>query len=208
MWRGEETSLSNSLSRHLGLLMLGTALVVYLGSVPPHTQMLLIHGHLQQLLVERGVAVRWEVPHPLSLYDYSTTDEGSHGYTYELLSACVLPFLCDKLTLIKWIAMGYNLPQLVQATLLLLSWKRWPLAFDKDRVALRMLRDHIGDSLVVLDWSSKVPPPPPLLQRLEHAMIAGEPVLLENVGPALDPVLQPVMVLARTRNNNAGNSNK
>ncbi|KAL5499629.1 hypothetical protein EMCRGX_G011081 [Ephydatia muelleri] len=183
VWRGEETSLSNSLSRHLGLLMLGTAL---------------------QLLVERGVAVRWEVPHPLSLYDYSTTDEGSHGYTYELLSACVLPFLCDKLTLVKWIAMGYNLPQLVQATLLLLSWKRWPLAFDKDRVALRMLRDHIGDSLVVLDWSSKVPPPPPLLQRLEHAMIAGEPVLLENVGPALDPVLQPVMVLARTRNNNAG----
>lgn len=202
--------MSNSLSSgHLGLLILATALAVYLGSVPPHTQMVLVQEHLQQLLEERGVVVQWEMPHTLALYNYSTPEEGNsdhtHCHTYSQFSACMLPFLCDKLTLVKWVTMGYNLSQLVQATLLLLSWKYWPLAFDRDHVALQMLRDHVGDSLVVLDWSSRTPP---LLQRLEHALTAGEPVLVENVGPALDPALQPVMLLARTRNSSTSKRNK
>ena len=113
----------------------------------------------------------------------------------------MLPFICDELTLVKWVAKGYSLPQLVHATLLLSSWKRWPLAFDVNHVVEGMLSEHVGDSLVVLDWSSKVSA---LLPLLEHALTSGEPVLIKNMGPALDPALQSVMELGRTRDTQGG----
>lgn len=202
LWKEEEVCLSNCLHDHLGLLILGTALATYLGSVPPHVQMILVNAHLQHLLIERGVALQWKVPHPLTFYDYSAPEEGKDGgCTYSQFSACVLPLLCDELTLVKWVAMGYNLSQLVHATLLLSSWKRWPLAFDTNQIVVSMLGEHIGDRLVVLDWSSRAPT---LLPRLEHAMTAGEPVLIKNIGPMLDPALQSVMELGRTRDTRGG----
>ncbi|CAK0908163.1 unnamed protein product, partial [Prorocentrum cordatum] len=83
---------------------------------------------------------------------------------------------------------------------LILQWsRRWPLMIDPQLQANNWVRKMNAEQLKVVRLSQ-----PNYARELEISISLGKPVLLENVGEALDPLLEPLLQKAVFK---AGNVN-
>ena len=80
----------------------------------------------------------------------------------------------------------------IDNAIMLFTSRRWPLCIDPQRQANRWIRLLEGPAgLKVVRLSS-----PNFLRTIENAVSFGTPVLIENVGESLDPVLEPLLTRA------------
>ncbi|XP_032695992.1 dynein heavy chain 9, axonemal [Lontra canadensis] len=71
---------------------------------------------------------------------------------------------------------------------ILLSCERWPLAVDPQLQGVKWIKNRYGENLRVTQIGQKG-----YLQTLEHALEAGDVVLIENLEESIDPVLGPLL---------------
>ncbi|XP_057572498.1 dynein axonemal heavy chain 9 [Hippopotamus amphibius kiboko] len=71
---------------------------------------------------------------------------------------------------------------------ILLSCERWPLMVDPQLQGIKWIKNKYGEDLRVTQVGRKG-----YLQTIEHALEAGEVVLIENLEESIDPVLGPLL---------------
>lgn len=76
----------------------------------------------------------------------------------------------------------------IDNALVLSKSRRWPLMIDPQIQANKWVRNSKGESLKVMRLST-----PNYARILEIAIANGEPVLIENIGETLDPLLEPLL---------------
>nr|CCC93687.1 unnamed protein product [Trypanosoma congolense IL3000] len=76
----------------------------------------------------------------------------------------------------------------VENAIILSNARRWPLMIDPQTQANKWIRQTYPEDLEILKPTQK-----DLVKRIEYAVRAGRPVLLENVGESLDASLAPLL---------------
>jgi dynein heavy chain, axonemal len=71
---------------------------------------------------------------------------------------------------------------------ILTNSQRWPLMIDPQLQGLKWVKAKYGDDLLVLRLSQRG-----YLDLLESAISSGATVLIENLGEAVDAVLEPLL---------------
>ncbi len=193
----------------LGGLAVTVAISVYLGAVPPSTQVEVVNRDLLPALEERGVHLKWRSASALleliskhvvdqqSFGEQSSGAEAEHLSSYYHLCLGVLPHLVAESLTDQWLAMGYTLPNLVALGMVTSSWNRWTLIHDRDGAAAAWIKQSRGEDLVLLDACDRSAR---FFLSLENAFLNGRPVLIENMTGELDPALQPLVELGHSWN--------
>ncbi|XP_063845652.1 dynein axonemal heavy chain 7-like isoform X5 [Scylla paramamosain] len=106
----------------------------------------------------------------------------------EFLLASVLG---DPLTIRDWTLNGLPTdPFSIDNGVIISNTTRWPLLIDPQGQANKWIRNMEKDnSLQVVKLSD-----PDFIRTLENCIQFGQPVLLENVGEELDPILEPLLL--------------
>ncbi|KAM7067437.1 dynein axonemal heavy chain 9 [Molossus nigricans] len=71
---------------------------------------------------------------------------------------------------------------------ILINCERWPLMVDPQLQGIKWIKNRYGEDLRVTQIGQKG-----YLQTIEHALEAGDTVLIENLEESLDPVLGPLL---------------
>ncbi|KAK6960679.1 dynein heavy chain 6 axonemal, partial [Biomphalaria glabrata] len=78
----------------------------------------------------------------------------------------------------------------IENAVLVTKGRRWPLMIDPQEQANRWIRNREAlNKLKIIKLSNSN-----FLRTLDACIIAGLPVLMEDVGEALDPALEPVLL--------------
>jgi len=78
----------------------------------------------------------------------------------------------------------------VENAIIIIKTRRWPLCIDPQGQANKWIKNmEKTKKLVIIKLSDES-----FLRTLENSIQFGKPVLLENVGQALDPVLTPILL--------------
>jgi len=106
----------------------------------------------------------------------------------------------DEVQIRQWVISKLPNDQVSIENALILQWsRRWPLMIDPQLQANNWVRKMNAEQLKVVRLSQ-----PNYARELEISISLGKPVLLENVGEALDPLLEPLLQKAVFK---AGNVN-
>eukprot|EP00929_Paragymnodinium_shiwhaense_P038462 TRINITY_DN20312_c0_g2_i4.p1 TRINITY_DN20312_c0_g2~~TRINITY_DN20312_c0_g2_i4.p1 ORF type:complete len:4213 (-),score=1296.02 TRINITY_DN20312_c0_g2_i4:279-12917(-) len=76
----------------------------------------------------------------------------------------------------------------IENALILARSRRWPLMIDPQMQANQWIRKSYGDSLIIVRLTQAM-----YAKILETAITQGKPVLMENVGEVMDPLLDPLL---------------
>ena len=77
----------------------------------------------------------------------------------------------------------------VENAIMLERSNRWPLMIDPQGQANKWIKKTYGETLKVVKLNQAT-----FARTIENAIPFGTPVLIENVGEVLDPVLEPVLL--------------
>ncbi|KAK8888098.1 hypothetical protein M9Y10_039159 [Tritrichomonas musculus] len=90
----------------------------------------------------------------------------------------------------EWIVKGLpnDTHSIENALIIHSSENTFPLLIDPQLSGTKWLRSEIGEQLVVLRFDQS-----DFLQRIKSAVAFGVPVLIENVGLKLDPLIEPIL---------------
>ena len=98
----------------------------------------------------------------------------------------------DEVTIRQWVIDRLPNDQVsIENALILSRSRRWPLMIDPQLQANYWIRKKSGSNLKVIRLSQAN-----YARDLEVAITYGKPVLLENIGEALDPLLEPLLLKA------------
>ena len=165
-WEDQLNTATHALSQSLGSLALSLCIPVYLASIPPHTQLDLVHSVLLPLLRERGVPVVWggEQLAVGSFCEPATTNSDTltssdaptlFPSSYPALCRSVLPQLAPPTFTAQWLEKACSLPAVLLMSLAALSWHRSVLLYDPDSSASSWLRQWKGEELMVVDYRER-----------------------------------------------------
>ncbi|KAG7469714.1 hypothetical protein MATL_G00131760 [Megalops atlanticus] len=97
--------------------------------------------------------------------------------------------LTDDATLAAWNNEGLPSDRMsTENAAILANCERWPLLIDPQQQGIKWVRNHFGPDLKVVKLGQKG-----YLVTIEHALAAGETVLIENLEETVDPVLDPLL---------------
>ncbi|XP_042314347.1 dynein axonemal heavy chain 11-like [Sceloporus undulatus] len=97
--------------------------------------------------------------------------------------------LTDDATIAKWNNEGLPSDTMsVQNATILTNCERWPLLIDPQHQGIKWIKNRYGSDLKVIHLSQKG-----YIDVIEEAVIAGDPVLIENLEETIDPVLDPLL---------------
>ncbi|XP_016077900.1 PREDICTED: dynein heavy chain 9, axonemal [Miniopterus natalensis] len=100
-----------------------------------------------------------------------------------------LRMLTDDADVAAWQNEGLPADRMsVENATILLSCERWPLMVDPQLQGIKWVKNKYGEDLRVTQMGQKG-----CLQTIEHALEAGDVVLIENLEESLDPVLGPLL---------------
>ncbi|XP_011309286.1 dynein heavy chain 2, axonemal [Fopius arisanus] len=102
----------------------------------------------------------------------------------------IAAFLSDSTTIREWNIQGLPSDSFSTENGIIISLAiRWPLIIDPQCQAVKWIKNmEFGNGLQVIDFGSL-----DFVATLERSLLLGTPVLLENVGETLDPVLNPIL---------------
>ncbi|XP_018092353.2 dynein heavy chain 11, axonemal-like [Xenopus laevis] len=132
----------------------------------------------------------------------------SKKYRYELVEHLWMPFLrcqkypipmtegldpismlTDDATIAKWNNEGLPSDSMsIQNGTILTNCERWPLMIDPQLQGIKWLKSRYGSRLKVIHLSQKG-----YVDEIEQAVVAGDPVLIENLEETIDPVLDALL---------------
>ena len=100
-----------------------------------------------------------------------------------------LSILCDDAMIATWNNEGLPTDRTsIENAVTLVNAQRWPLLIDPQLQGVEWIKKREGDNLRIVRIGAKG-----YLDIVEKAVSAGDPVLLENIGEQLDPVLDPLI---------------
>lgn len=100
-----------------------------------------------------------------------------------------LTLLTDDTTIALWQNEGLPSDRMsIENATILSNSDRWPLMIDPQLQGVKWIKQKYGDALKVIRIGSKG-----YLDIIEHALITGENVLIENIDDHLDPVLDSLI---------------
>ena len=90
----------------------------------------------------------------------------------------------------EWIVKGLpnDTHSIENALIINSSENSFPLLIDPQLSGTKWLRSEIGEDLIVIRFDQ-----PDFIQRIKSAVAFGVPVLIENVGLKLDPLIEPIL---------------
>ncbi|XP_068978772.1 dynein axonemal heavy chain 2 [Bombus flavifrons] len=102
----------------------------------------------------------------------------------------VKQFLADPAVIRDWNMQGLPSDDFsTENGIIVVRGTRWPLVIDPQCQAVKWLKNmEAKNSLKVIDFGQ-----PDFVRVLEYAIQYGKPVLLENIGETIDPVLNPIL---------------
>ncbi|KAM4697873.1 dynein axonemal heavy chain 11-like [Rhinophrynus dorsalis] len=132
----------------------------------------------------------------------------SKKYRYELVEHLWMPFLrsqkipipmtegldpismlTDDATIAEWNNEGLPSDTMsIQNGTILANCERWPLMIDPQLQGIKWIKSRYGSRLKVIHLGQKG-----YVDVIEQAVVAGDPVLIENLEETIDPVLDPVL---------------
>lgn len=96
----------------------------------------------------------------------------------------------DDVQILKWGSEGLPSDDLsVQNGVLITGKNKWPLVIDPQLQASRWIKEKEKEKKLIITSLNDTD----LMKHLETAVSSGTPLLIENVGEALDPSLQPIL---------------
>ncbi|KAM8934084.1 dynein axonemal heavy chain 11-like [Pelodytes ibericus] len=132
----------------------------------------------------------------------------SKKYRYELVEHLWMPYLAsqkfpipmteglnpismltDDATIARWNNEGLPSDTMsIQNGTILTNCERWPLMIDPQLQGIKWIKSRYGSRLKVIHLGQKG-----YVDIIEQAVVAGDPVLIENLGEMIDPVLDPLL---------------
>ncbi|CAB3368449.1 Hypothetical predicted protein [Cloeon dipterum] len=101
----------------------------------------------------------------------------------------LLSLLTDDAQVARWNNEGLPSDRMsTENATILENSDRWPLMIDPQLQGVKWIKQKFGDELQVIRLGHKG-----ALEVIEKAISAGHTVLLENIGEAVDPVLEPLL---------------
>ncbi|XP_074107880.1 dynein heavy chain 2, axonemal kl-2 [Cotesia typhae] len=100
-------------------------------------------------------------------------------------------FLSNPTTIREWNIQGLPSDEFnTENGIIITQSTRWPLVIDPQCQAVKWIKNmEATNSLRVIDFASR-----DFIKVLEQALQFGEPVLLQNIGEHVDPILNPVLL--------------
>ncbi|KAG8443036.1 hypothetical protein GDO86_011741 [Hymenochirus boettgeri] len=100
-----------------------------------------------------------------------------------------IAMLTDDATIAFWNNEGLPSDRMsTENATILLNCERWPLIIDPQQQGIKWIKNKYGTALKVISLGQKG-----YLQTIETALASGDTVLVENLGEAVDPVLDPLL---------------
>nr|XP_023509289.1 dynein heavy chain 9, axonemal isoform X11 [Equus caballus] len=100
-----------------------------------------------------------------------------------------LRMLTDDADVAAWQNEGLPADRMsVENATILINCERWPLMVDPQLQGIKWIKNKYGEDLQVTQIGQKG-----YLQTIEHALEAGDVVLIENLEESIDPVLGPLL---------------
>ncbi|XP_033023836.1 dynein heavy chain 11, axonemal-like [Lacerta agilis] len=100
-----------------------------------------------------------------------------------------ISMLTDDATIAKWNNEGLPSDTMsTQNATILTNCERWPLLIDPQHQGIKWIKSRYGSDLKVIHLSQKG-----YVDVIEEAIVAGDPVLIENLEETIDPVLDPLL---------------
>ncbi|ELW52442.1 Dynein heavy chain 9, axonemal [Tupaia chinensis] len=100
-----------------------------------------------------------------------------------------LRMLTDDADVAAWQNEGLPADRMsIENATILINCERWPLLVDPQLQGVKWIKNKYGESLRVTQIGQKG-----YLQTIEHALEAGDVVLIENLEESVDPVLGPLL---------------
>ncbi|XP_053327234.1 dynein axonemal heavy chain 11-like [Spea bombifrons] len=97
--------------------------------------------------------------------------------------------LTDDATIAKWNNEGLPSDTMsIQNGTILTNCERWPLMIDPQLQGIKWIKSRYGSRLKVVNLGQKG-----YVDIIEQAVVAGDPVLIENLEEIIDPVLDPLL---------------
>lgn len=157
-WDERLNTAAHALAQGLGSLAVSVCVPAYLASVPPHTQLNIVHSIILPLLRERGMPLVWS-SEQLAMGSFCQPvierDSTSFPSSYPALCQAVLPQLSPATFTTKWLEQAYSLPTVLSMSLAALSWHRSVLLHDPEAFASRWLKEWKGEELMVVDYRER-----------------------------------------------------
>ncbi|XP_063992490.1 dynein axonemal heavy chain 2 [Diachasmimorpha longicaudata] len=102
----------------------------------------------------------------------------------------ITEFMSDSTTIREWNIQGLPSDNFSTENGIIITHAiRWPLVIDPQCQAVKWIKNmELENGLEVIDFGSH-----DFVRTLERSLQSGKPVLLENVGETLDPVLNPIL---------------
>ena len=164
-WDEQLNTATHALVQGLASLAISVCIPVYLASVPPHTQLDIVHSVIVPLLKERGLPLVWDSERlaigsffqPSTDRDASSTDNALTSFpsSYPALCQAVLPRLAPPIFTTRWLEQAYSVPAVLSMSLAALSWHRAALIHDPEDLAGRWLREWKGEELMIVDYRER-----------------------------------------------------
>uniref|UniRef100_A0A2K6EEB1 Dynein axonemal heavy chain 9 n=1 Tax=Propithecus coquereli TaxID=379532 RepID=A0A2K6EEB1_PROCO len=100
-----------------------------------------------------------------------------------------LRMLTDDADVAAWQNQGLPADRMsMENAAILINCERWPLMVDPQLQGIKWIKNRYGENLRVTQVGQKG-----YLQTIEHALDAGDAVLIENLEESIDPVLGPLL---------------
>ncbi|MEE6489661.1 hypothetical protein FKM82_015639, partial [Ascaphus truei] len=100
-----------------------------------------------------------------------------------------MSMLTDDATIAKWNNEGLPSDTMsIQNGTILTNCERWPLMIDPQLQGIKWIKSRYGSCLKVIHLGQKG-----YVDVIEQAVVAGDPVLIENLEETIDPVLDPLL---------------
>uniref|UniRef100_A0A8D0L2M4 Dynein axonemal heavy chain 11 n=1 Tax=Sphenodon punctatus TaxID=8508 RepID=A0A8D0L2M4_SPHPU len=100
-----------------------------------------------------------------------------------------IAMLTDDATIAKWNNEGLPSDTMsTQNATILTNCELWPLLIDPQLQGIKWIKRKYGSDLKVIHLSQKG-----YVDMIEQAVVAGDPVLIENLEETIDPVLNPLL---------------
>ncbi|KAM3917468.1 dynein axonemal heavy chain 11-like [Leptodactylus fuscus] len=100
-----------------------------------------------------------------------------------------ISMLTDDATIAKWNNEGLPSDKMsIENGTILSNCERWPLMIDPQLQGIKWIKNRYGSRLKVIHLGQKG-----YVDVIEQAVVAGNPVLIENLEESIDPVLDPLL---------------
>ncbi|XP_030631015.1 dynein heavy chain 17, axonemal-like [Chanos chanos] len=100
-----------------------------------------------------------------------------------------LMLLTDDADIAAWSNQGLPSDRMsIENATILCNTERWPLIVDAQLQGIKWIKNKYGDNLKVIRLGQKG-----YLDSIENAVSSGDPLLIENIGETVEPVLDPLL---------------